>query len=41
MSVGKETETRQGALRAGSVLPATEYPTSTVQIFRYLSLIHI
>ena len=35
MSVDEETETRHAALRAGSVLPATEYPTSTVQIFRY------
>jgi acyl dehydratase len=35
MSAGEEAETRQGGLRVGSVLPATEYPTSTVQVFRY------
>jgi acyl dehydratase len=35
MSVGENTEARPGALRAGSVLAAVEYPTSTVQIFRY------
>jgi acyl dehydratase len=35
MRVGEEAETRRGTLRTGSVLPATEYPTSTVQIFRY------
>jgi acyl dehydratase len=35
MSVGEETETRGRTLQVGSVLPAADYPTSTVQIFRY------
>jgi acyl dehydratase len=35
MSVGGEIETREGTLRVGSTLLAVEYPTSTVQIFRY------